>query len=698
MTSSLEKFFHPKGVAIIGASSSPEKLSYGILKNMTLYGYKGGIYPVNPKTEEILGLKSYPDISSVPDPVDLAVIILPANVILDVLKSCGDRGIRAVTVISGGFKEVGEEGRALEEKIIQAARSYQMRLIGPNCVGTINLVTGLNTTFIKGIPARGGIGFISQSGAVCGGVVDHVVNSGLGFSHFLSLGNEADVDETDIIKYLGIDQETNVIAAYIEGIQNGQKFLNVAKDISRKKPIVVLKAGRSEEGAKAVSSHTGSLAGSYAAYQAAFKQSGVIEVFSTNDLLNVCMTLDWATLPKGKRVAIVTNSGGPAALASDSLANYGLELASISSEIQNELSTKLNPAAQTANPIDMLGGANEEEYGHAMELVLKDSEVDMALVILVPQALVKPVKIMEAVTDVAKTSDKPIIVCMMGKESIQDARELLHERMVPMVDFPESVGVMFGSLNQYREIKKAPDTHRKASMKIDYGAVKKILQRYIDKKFWGERETRGILAACGFSLIEGGLASSLEESGRIAGSLRYPVALKVSSGDILHKSDAGAVVVGIKNEEELYAAYERIMENVKSNYPAAVINGVLVEKMAPEGHDVIVGVKRDPGFGPLVMFGMGGVFVELFKDVTFRISPLNQQDAEEMVQETKAYQLLNGWRGGQKCDLNAVYDTILRLSNLVEEFPRIQEIEINPLRVFFEGQGVTALDCRMILE
>ena len=324
MPSSLKPFFEPRGVAIIGASASPDKLSYGILKNLMSYGYRGGIYPVNPKSEEILGIPCFSEICQVPDPVDLAVIVLSSKLIPSVLEECGKRTIKAAIIISGGFKEVGEEGRELEEDVLKIAHKYGIRLIGPNCVGTMNLVTGLNTTFIKGIPSTGGIGFISQSGAVCGGVVDHYVNKGIGFSHFLSLGNEADVTETDMIEYLGEDGDTRVIAAYVEGIHDGKRFIDVAKRVNSKKPVVILKAGRSEEGAKAVSSHTGSLAGSHSAYQAAFKQSGIIEALTTTDLLNIAMALDWMSLPTGNRVAIITNSGGPAALASDSLALNGI--------------------------------------------------------------------------------------------------------------------------------------------------------------------------------------------------------------------------------------------------------------------------------------------------------------------------------------------------------------------------------------
>ena len=697
MASSLTPFFEPRGVAVIGASSSPNKLSFGIVKNMTLYGYKGQIYPVNPKAIEILGLKCFQDISQVPDPVDLAVVVLPAPLIPDTLRSCGERGIRAVTIISGGFKEIGEEGKALERELVEIARQYAIRIIGPNCVGTMNLVTGLDTTFIKGIPATGGIGFISQSGAVCGGVVDHVVDQGIGFSHFLSLGNEADVDETDMIEYLGSDLDTRVIAAYVEGIQDGQKFLKITHEVTRRKPVVVLKAGRSDEGAKAVSSHTGSLAGSHAAYQAAFKQSGAIEVFSTTDLLNVSMALDWLRPPNGNRVAIVTNSGGPAALASDSLSAQGLKLASIAPVTQEKLKSKLNPAAQTANPVDMLGGATESEYAHALQQVLNDDGVDIALAILVPQALVHPTKVAEAIVQAAKSTEKPVMACLMGDMSIREAHKTLHDHRVPMVDYPELIGVMLGSL--YQRSTNGPNEKRntKLESKIDQYKATEIIKHSSGKKHWGENHSRKILEAYGFPLIAGGLAGAPEEALELAKKLGFPVVMKAASDDILHKSDAGVVKVGIKDADELVTAYKLIINNAKAYDPKARIEGILIQKMAPNGEEVIVGIKRDPGFGPLVMFGMGGIFVELFKDVAFRVAPLTPEDAEAMVKETKAFTLLNGWRGGPAYDLDAIYDAIFRLSRLAEDFPQIEEIEINPLRVFPKGQGAMALDCRMIL-
>jgi len=698
MTSSLNPFFEPKGVAIIGASASPEKLSYGIVKNMMDYGYEGKIYPINPRAKEILGLKCYPGIADVPDPVELAVIVLPSQMIPTVIDDCGKRGIRAITVISGGFKEVGGNGKDLELEIIQASKRHNIRMIGPNCVGTMNLITGLNTTFIKGVPARGGIGFISQSGAVCGGIVNHIEGKGIGFSHLISLGNEADVDETDMIEYLGQDSHTNVIAAYVEGIQDGQKFIRVSRQVTPAKPLVILKAGRSDEGARAVSSHTGSLAGSQTAYTAAFRQCGAIEVFSVTDLLNVSMALDWLKSPKGRKVAIVTNSGGPAALASDSLAQYGLSLAHLSEKSQVDLRSNLNPAAQVQNPVDMLGGADEQAFVHAMQIVLEDPQVDMTLAILVPTSLVNTEAVAQSIVDAAQKTSKPVIACFMGSAGVFESRRILHKNHIPMVDFPELTGVMFGALCSRMNFRDKLNDASLDNNRQRYQSVEQIFKIHNQKKVWGEHDTRPLLDAYGIELVPGELITDRAKIINAAEQLGYPVVLKLASEDVLHKSDSGAIKIGIQNREELNQAINEVVGNVKRAQPNALIEGFLVEKMIDRGAEIIIGMKRDLSFGPLMMFGMGGVFVEVFKDVSFRIAPLTKYEAHKMIKDTKAFTLLKGYRGGIKYDLDAIVENLIKISHLATDFPRIKEIEINPLRVFPEGQGAMALDCRMITD
>ncbi len=692
----LAPFFSPKGVAIIGASQDPRKLSYGILKNMTLYGYAGGIYPVNPKADQILGLPAYANIADVPDPLDLAVVVLPAPMTPSVLRACGERGIKAVIIISGGFKEVGGSGIQLENECRQIAKSYQMRLIGPNCVGTLDLYTGLNSTFIEGVPAKGSIGFVSQSGAVCGGVVDLVANKGIGFSHFASLGNEMDVNETDIIGFFSEHPQVRVIAAYVEAIENGENFIRVVSEVSRKKPVVLLKAGRTDAGAKAVSSHTGSLAGSYAAYQAAFKQAGVIEVEDLVSLFDIAWSLSCQPLPKGNQVAIFTNSGGPAALASDSLANQGFALAEISSERQGVLAQKLNPSAQVGNPVDMLGGADADEFAHCFATLLDEPGIDVFIPMLVPQSLVNPADIARVIVNNAKRTDKTVLACKVGEKSLGEARTILHENGIPMMVYPDVPGKVLGAMQRYRDWLVKRQVLPFNLTGINQEEVARQLNKSASQVL-GEAETRPLLVNYGFNLVPGDFAKNFEESAALAERVGYPVVLKIVSPQILHKSDLGGIALNLATAEELRIAMDKMSAQVTKAAPDAHIQGYLVQKMAPKGMEVIVGMKRDPTFGPLLMFGLGGVYVELFKDVGFGVAPITVDQAYEMIDSTKAGQLLKGYRGGPEYDIEAVVEVIGRLSQLALDHPGISEVEVNPLLVLPKGEGAVVLDARMIL-
>jgi len=696
MTSDLAPFFSPKGVAIIGASQDPNKLSHGILKNMTLYGYQGGIYPVNPKADQILGLTAYADISAVPDPLDLAVVVLPAPMTPAVLRACGERGIKAVIIISGGFKEVGGSGIQLEKDCREIIESYNMRLIGPNCVGTMDLYTGLNTTFIEGMPAKGPIGFVSQSGAVCGGVVDLIAEKGIGFSHFASLGNELDVNETDMIAYFGDHPQVKVIAAYVEAIEHGDRFMQVVSQVSRHKPVVLLKAGRTDAGAKAVSSHTGSLAGAYAAYRAAFKQSGVIEVDDIPSLFDVAWSLSCQPLPKGNRVAIFTNAGGPAALASDSLATHGFTLGEIPPGKQRQLMQKLNPSAQAANPVDMLGGAEDHEFDHGFQVLRDEPNIDVFLPMLVPQALVNPADIARAIVKNARKTEKTTLACMVGERSLTEARAILHGNEVPLSTDPAVPGKVLGAMQAYRTwlnqsnppVYKLTGVDRQTTAERLLGAEGFTL---------GEAETRPIMADYGLNLVPGELAADADQALKIAEKLGYPVVVKIVSPQILHKSDQGGIALNLDSDAELRAAIDTMREKISRALPEANIKGYLVQKMAPKGMEVIVGMQRDPSFGPLMMFGLGGVYVELFKDVGFGVAPMARHQAHDMINATKAGQLLRGYRGGPTYDVEAVVDVIMRLSQLALDHPRIAEVEVNPLLVLPESNGTMVLDARMIL-
>ncbi len=694
--SSLTPFFEPKGVAIIGASANPRKLSYGILRNLVNSTYSGAVYPVNPNESEILSKPCFMDISQVPDPVDLAVMIIPAPATPEILIACGKRGIRGVVIISGGFKEVGTSGQDLEQQCLEIAHQYNMRLIGPNCVGVMNLVNGLNATFINGTPDVGGIGFLSQSGAICGGVVDFVHGKKVGFSHFLSLGNETDVTETDIIEYLGADPYTRVIAAYVEEIRDGRRFLEVARKVSRSKPIVLLKAGRSSAGARAISSHTGSLAGSMTAYRAAFKQAGVIEVQNFSELFDVALAFSTQPLPAGTRTAILTNAGGPTAIASDSLSTHGFSLGDLSDSTRALLQANLPPAAQVNNPVDMLGGAEPQDYALAVKAAIDDPLIDVVIPMLVPQALVSPTGVAQAIVDAARGSNKTVLACILGDESVGEARLILQGNNIPMYVYPETPGVVLGAMADYKGWLANRPAQAQPIPAVEPAVAAQILASASGGSL-GEAQTRPLLQAYGIPVVPGACAASAEEAVAAARKLGFPLVMKIVSPDILHKSDVGGIRLNLASEEAVAAEFTRLMAEIRVARPQARLEGVLLEKMAPRGQEVIVGMKREKGFGPLLMFGLGGIYVELFKDVSFRLAPITPAEALAMIYETRAGRLLTGFRGLPFADLDAVVDCLCRLSQLALDFPQIQEIEVNPLLVFEEGKGALALDGRVIL-
>lgn len=697
MNSSLTPFFKPQGVAILGASSKPNKLSYGILENLLKYNYQGGIYPVNPNAQEILGVKVYPELAQVPDPVDLAVIVLPVGMTLDTMQACAQRGIKAVIIITGGFREVGGEGAEIERKTLAFARKHGMRVIGPNCVGTMDMRSGLNTTFIKGMPPRGPIAFISQSGAVCGGVVDLILESEVGFSHFASLGNEMDVSEADMLAYFGDDPDVKVIAVYLEGVQNGARFIEEARRVSRIKPIVMLKAGRNNAGARAVSSHTGSLAGSYAAYQAVFSQTGVLEVETLAELFNVAWALGTQKLPEGKRVAIATNAGGAAALLADNLSANGAELAELSADTQTRLRSKLNPSAQVANPVDMLGGAEPADYLWCLEQMMRDENVDVLAPVLVPQALVDPLGVAQAWAQAAGQTDKTMLTCLMGERSVREARAFLNRTGVPVYQFPDQVGPVLRAMRAYGEYLRKPINKPVEPKKADKNVVCTILKTNTGKAALGEFETRDLLEAYGIPNVPGGLAENAQQAVEIAEKVGFPVALKIVAEGVLHKSDAGGIMLNLGDKVSVSAGFKQLLSRIRAQFPEASITGAMVEKMAPKGLEVIVGMRRDPTFGPMMMFGMGGTLVEQLKDISFRVAPLSAEDINEMVDSTIAGKLLKGVRGSSRADIEAVQAVIAALSQLALDFPEIEEIEINPLVVYPQGQGALALDSRTVL-
>ena len=695
---SLSLFFRPSSVAVIGASRDPEKLGYAVLANLKDGGFSGALYPVNPKAEEILGLKAYPTVLDIPGPVDLAVIVIPYPLVPEALRQCGEKGVPAAVVISAGFREAGREGLERELELVQIARQYHIRLIGPNCLGVIDTHTPLNATFAAGMPPGGPIAFMSQSGALGTAVLDMALAGRIGFSRFVSLGNKADVNEVDLLEAWEDDPGSRVILAYIEGLPDGQKFMEVARRVTRKKPVVAVKSGVTRSGARAVSSHTGSLAGSEAAYHAAFRQAGVIRAESMEHLFDLALAFAYQPLPRGDRIAIVTNAGGPGILATDALEHAGLQLARFRPETVQALMADLPSAASAANPVDVLGDALADRYEHALRLVLADPGVDGVLVIVTPQAMTQIEETAHVVGRVARETDKPVLGCFMGESRIAAGIAILQQYGIPNYPFPERAAAALAAMVRYRQERERP-SYAPTHFEVDTAAVRKVLDeaRAQGRVSIGDAEARAILEAYGFPLPPSHLAATPEEAIAAAEEMGYPVVLKVASPDILHKTDVGGVRLNLRSPADVRDAFDLIVYRASRYVPGARIWGCLVQKMVPPGREVLIGMSRDPQFGPLVAFGLGGIYVEALKDVVFRVAPFGPEEAAEMIREIRSYPLLEGVRGEPPADHAAMVDALCRVSQLVTDFPEIVELDINPLVVYEEGRGAVALDMRLVL-
>ena len=704
----LEVFFTPKGVAVIGASRDESKLNHGIVRNLVEHGYPGPIYPVNPRAEEILGLRCYPTILAVPDPVDLAVIVLPAPLVPQILEACGQRGLKGAVVISSGFREVGSQGAQLEEQLVEIAHRHGMRLIGPNCVGVVDTVTPVDTSFVPAMPLPGQIAFISQSGAICGGIIDWTRGKGVGFSRFVSLGNEADVTETDLLEFLGRDPHTRVIAAYLEGIRDGARFMAVARQVTRHTPLVVLKAGGTHGGARAAFSHTGALSGSEQALRAALRQCGALQVESVGALFDQAQALAYQPLPRGDQIAILTNAGGPGVLAADAMEREGLRLAPLTRETMAFLRDHLPPEANVQDPVDLLGAARGPEYALTLGALLKDPQVHGVVVIYVPPVHVSPDEVAEAIGETLSRSaaEKPVLACFLGQVSVGAAVKTLHRHRIPPYTFPEQAGQAMAALARYRRWleRPLPETAprspqlwgaRGALPDVDRRSVGEILARARGRRALESLEALEVLEAYGLPVARAGLVRTAEEAAALAEEIGCPVALKIVSPDILHKSDLGGVALDLPHAAAVRETFALVMNRVKRRSPEARLQGVLVQTMAPPGREVIVGLSRDPQFGPLLMFGLGGIYVEVLEDVSFRIAPISHDEALAMIQEVRAYPLLKGARGERPVDLEAIADCLARVSQLAVDFPRIAELDINPLVVGEEG--AVAVDARVII-
>ena len=698
----LNTFFNPESVAVIGASTNPEKLGYAVVKNLLDGGYanKGKVFPINPTASEILGLHAYPSVLEVPGSIDLAVIVIPYPHVPDALRLCGQKGIPSAIVISAGFREAGQAGLERELELVEICHEYNLRLIGPNCLGVIDSFTPLNASFAAGTPPSGPMAFMSQSGALGTAVLDIALAGRLGLSKFVSLGNKADVSEIDLLQDWVKDDHSKVILIYSEGMPSGQEFIRVAREVTRVKPVVAIKSGVTQSGSRAVSSHTGSLAGSEQAYQAAFLQAGILRAESMESLFDMALALGYQPALKGDRIAIITNAGGPGILATDALERSGLSLARFELETIYSLEQYLPDSASAANPVDLLGDARADRYQFALERVSNDPNVDGILVLLTPQAMTEIDLTAKIIGSLSHHIDIPILGCFMGEARIQNGINILIADGIPNYAFPERAANAFKAMSTYRSIKTRPIpeyTH----FEVDHSAVRDVIAqaRLENRLTIGDAESRAILQAYGLRIPRSEIAETPEKASLLAGKIGYPVVLKISSPDILHKTDIGGVKVGLQNSADVRDAFELMVYRAQRYLPEARIWGCMVQEMAPSGGlEVLVGMNRDPQFGPLITFGLGGIYVETLRDVTFRVAPFSYHEAEEMLTQIRAHALLDGVRGQPPIDKSAIVDTLLRISQLVQDFPEIIELDINPLMVYHQGEGALALDMRLVLK
>ena len=694
----IDKFFSPNSVAVIGASREPGKVGHDILKNIIDAAFEGQVSPVNPKAEEVLGLKCYKDVREIPGEVDLAVVVVPAAFVEDVAAACAEKSVKAMIVVSAGFKESGPEGAQRERELFEKIQASGIRVIGPNCLGVIDTGSKLNATFAQGMPQAGNIAFFSQSGALCTAILDLSLDQGIGFSKFVSLGNKMDVGEVDLLRALRDDASTDVVLGYIEGVKDGAGFIKAAEETGRMKPVVIAKSGGTAAGARAASSHTGTLAGSESAFRAAFIQSGLIRAESIEDLFDYALAFSYQGLPNGPKTALITNAGGPGIIAADAVERSNLQMASFGRDTIEALREALPPTANIYNPIDVIGDAKADRYRVALEKAISDDNVHAVIVILTPQAMTDVEEIAHVVAELAASSKQPVLTSFMGGPSVRDAVAVLRQAKVPNYTFPEKAVRALDAMWRYKRWRDAPAPAER-SFSVKRAAVRKVFQNVLNAGRFdlGEMEAREVISAYGFEVPESILARNEEEASKAAEEIGFPVVMKIASPDILHKSDIGGVHVGISDPAEARTAFLEIRQNTRRHMPDAEIWGVLVQQMVGGGKEVILGMSKDPQFGPLLMFGLGGIYVEALKDVAFRIAPISVDDADAMIHEIRSFPLLRGVRGEKPADIAAIKNSLVRLSQLVTDFPEIIELDINPLMVFAEGLGATAIDARITL-
>ena len=694
----LDKIMRPSAIAVIGASTKPHTIGSDIMKRLQEYKFKGEIYPINPKGGVIEGIQAYTSVLEIPGNVDLAIIIIPQKFVLSALDECNQKGIKGICVISAGFKEAGAEGAQAEKDLAAKLEEYGMRCVGPNCLGVLNTHPDISMDgcFAEALPERGHIGFVSQSGALGGGILNILKDLNVGFAQFISIGNQADINAETALEYWENDEDVEQMLLYMESISNPTNFRNLATRISKKKPIIALKAGRSAAGASAASSHTGSLAGADKAANALLQQSGVIREYSLKNLFSTAKVFANCPIPKGNRVAIITNSGGPGIMATDAVCEYGLEIAKITDETKDKLRSFLPAAASVKNPVDMIASAPIEHYKQTLETVIADKNVDMIMIIYLPFLGLKDIDVAKAVMEIKKAHpEKPVIGVFMTQSSFFTALSDMDVNM-PFFMYAEEAADGLNRLDQQRQWVAKPEG-KITCFDVDKTKAEKIILQSINegRDQLTTLESIDVLDAYGIRACKYGLATTKEQSISLANSIGYPVVMKMTSKTTSHKTDVGGVVVNIQSEEQLGNEYDALMVRLEKANCIDGLEGVIIQEMVKGSREMVCGIATDPQYGPMLMFGLGGVFIEVLKDVTFRIAPLTDLDASEMVRSVKSYKLLEGARGTKPAQIDQIEETLLRLSQLVNDFKFIDELDINPLLISEKtGEGI-AVDGRI---
>ena len=696
---SIKYLFEPKSIAVIGASENPVKIGHVIVKNIVEAGYQGKIYPVNPKGGEVLGHKIYPSVTDIDDEIDVATIVIPAKHAYSAVEMCAKAGVKHLPIVSSGFSEIGN--LAEELKLAKYAREHGMRILGPNIFGHYSAKVSLNATFGPRDIRKGNVAIITQSGALGVAMIGKTAVQNIGLSTIISVGNKSDIDEADLLEYLVKQDDTKIILIYIEGIQQGERLIKALSEATKVKPVIIIKSGRSKQGAIAAASHTGSLAGADDIFDAIMRQCGVLRAESVSEALEWCNYLSYAPLPKGENTIIVTNGGGVGVLATDACEKYNVKLYDDSQRLRDQFEAVTHGFGSTKNPIDLTGEASADEYMHALDVALQDKYIDGVLALYCETAMMTAEQLIKMIEDsYAKylKNGKPVLFSLFGGEKTEQCINVLTKKNIPVFRDVYNATSCLGVAYSFNKMLLMEHT-KIVDSEMDISAINRLIDRALadDRQFMLAQEGEALLRAAGLSEPQSAVARNIDSAVKIAAEIGFPVVMKVVSRDILHKSDVGGVLLDLENKVEVMDAYQTIMHNCKAHKPDANIEGVEIAEQVKPGTEVIIGAMRDKTFGPIMMFGLGGIFVEVMKDVSFRALPLSRREVRTMIKEIHSYPILLGMRGETRKEIEGIVETILKLATIIRKCPRITDIEINPLMVYEEGHGVKAVDVRVLL-